>query len=397
MLIGIIRRGKGFVRFRITGKAPERLLNLAAQRGISLWDARPEEQGMAACTAAKNYKRIRPLARRAGVRTNILYKRGFPFFAAKYRSRAGLPAGAALGAILLIFLSQFIWTIDVEGTEHISETRLRQILAESGIHAGAYKRGADAGQAKRDALLAIDELSWLSVNISGCHARVEVKEKISKPELDDDPSPCNLKAKADGVITKITAGEGVAQVKVGSGVAKGDLLVSGVNTTKLNTVRYVRARGEVMADIISKKEIKLPKSYDFRIPTNQVAKRRRLSVLGAQLPCSLSFRRFDDAVFTSDASFLSYGGVALPLGVMTETERELRTVNVRPDKSRAEEVFSTALMLYEIFDRGDDIRISKQLSVSESKDCYICRANYVFNGNIAESVDFNVDEEYNSN
>ena len=89
---------------------------------------------------------------------------------------------------------------------------------------------SDTGQAKRDILLKVDEIGWLSVNIIGSHANVEVKEKIEKPELEDNPSPCNIKASADGVITKITAGEGMSQVKKGSGVAKGDLLISGVST-----------------------------------------------------------------------------------------------------------------------------------------------------------------------
>ncbi|MBQ1308421.1 MAG: sporulation protein YqfD, partial [Ruminococcus sp.] len=67
MLLNGIRFIKGTVRFRVSGKSPERLLNLAAQRGVLLWNAHPTAQGMEGETAARDYRRLRPLARQAGV------------------------------------------------------------------------------------------------------------------------------------------------------------------------------------------------------------------------------------------------------------------------------------------------------------------------------------------
>ena len=126
--------------------------------------------------SAKDYKGIRPAARRAGVRTRIVKKRGAPFYAARYRGRIGIPIGAALGIALLIFLSNFIWTIHISGAEHVSEQRLLRFLSESGIKVGAFRNAADARQAKRDVLLKVDELGWMSVNIIGSHAEIEVRE-----------------------------------------------------------------------------------------------------------------------------------------------------------------------------------------------------------------------------
>ena len=198
-------------------------------------------------------------------------------------------------------------------------------------------------------MLKVDKIGWLSVNILGSHINVEVKEKIEKPEI-ENTSPCNLKASADGVITKITAGEGIAQVKIGSGVAKGDLLVSGVNLTKQNTVRYVRAKGEVLADVISEKELRLPKTIKYNSITENKIERRQLSILGARLPCSLSFRSFDSAVYTQSNDSLNLNGVDLPLGFVTETERELTSENVSCGKKAAQEIFKKELMLFEVFD-----------------------------------------------
>ena len=391
MLLEFIRFFKGSVSFRVTGKSPERFLNLTAQRGINIWDARPSAKGLEGSMAVGDYRKIRPVARKACVRPRITAKRGLPFIVSRFRPRIGIPIGAAVGVALLIFLSNFIWTIDIIGEKQVSETALKSLLAESGVRVGAYRNAVDTGQAKRDILLKVEKIGWLSVNIVGSHINVEIKEKIEKPELENS-SPCNLKASADGVITKVTAGEGIAQVKIGSGVAKGDLLVSGVNLTKQNTVRYVRAKGEVLADIISDKELRIPKSFGYNSVTENKIERRQLSFLGAHIPCSISFSSFDSAVCTQSDGSLSINGVDLPLGFVTQTERELKSEKVSCSKKTAESVFKKDLMLYEIFEKGGSRLVSKNYSISESSDGYICKARYVFNGNIAESVDFTVQE-----
>ncbi len=391
MLLGIIRFIKGTVSFRAQGRSPERLLNLTAQRGVLLWNVRPSPQGLEGEMAARDYRRIRPLARKAAVRTTVLKKSGFPFLAAAYRGRAGLAVGAALGAALLVFLSQFLWTIDVVGQEHVSEARLRTLLAESGVKTGALCRGVDAGQVKRDILLKVEDISWLSVNIVGCHANVEIKEKTRKPENDGD-TPCNLKAKEDGVITKITVGEGVTEVKKGSGVAKGDLLVSGVSAAREGTVRYLHAEGEIMADVISEKEFKLPKEDDYISLTENKAERRQLGFLIFRFPCTLSFRFFASAARTEEADWLTADKTALPLGFVTETLHELKTERVTRDEANARAVFNRAALLEELFAKGEGRRVSKELTVAENDGAFTGRVRWVFNENIAESVDFSVEE-----
>lgn len=391
MLLGIIRFFKGTVSFRAQGRSPERLLNLTAQRGVLLWNVRPSPQGLEGEMAARDYRRIRPLARKAAVRTTILKKSGFPFLAAAYCGRAGLAVGAALGAALLVFLSQFLWTIDVVGQEHVSEARLRTLLAESGVKTGALCRGVDAGQVKRDILLKVEDISWLSVNIVGCHANVEIKEKTRKPENDGD-TPCNLKAKEDGVITKITVGEGVTEVKKGSGVAKGDLLVSGVSAAREGTVRYLHAEGEIMADVISEKEFKLPKEDDYISLTENKAERRQLGFLIFRFPCTLSFRFFASAARTEEADWLTADKTALPLGFVTETLHELKTERVTRDEANARAVFNRAALLEELFAKGEGRRVSKELTVAENDGAFTGRVRWVFNENIAESVDFSVEE-----
>lgn len=126
MLLGFIRYFRGSVGFKVTGKAPERFLNISAQRGINIWGARPVEKGIEGSMSVSDYRKIRPIAKKSGVRSKITVKRGLPFIAARFKPRIGIPIGAALGVALLIFLSNFIWTIDIIGEKQVSETALKK-------------------------------------------------------------------------------------------------------------------------------------------------------------------------------------------------------------------------------------------------------------------------------
>ena len=86
MLVNIVRYAKGWVEFKATGKFPERMLNITSRFGINLWDAHPCDGGLNASMSISDYRKIRPIARKAKVKTRITQKHGLPFFAEKYKT-----------------------------------------------------------------------------------------------------------------------------------------------------------------------------------------------------------------------------------------------------------------------------------------------------------------------
>lgn len=100
MLVGVVRWFRGYVGFTAKGRFPERLLNLAAVRGVNIADPRPVEGGVSGIMSVSDYRRVRPLARKARVRMRVTKRRGLPFAVRKYRGRLGLFVGAALGRFL---------------------------------------------------------------------------------------------------------------------------------------------------------------------------------------------------------------------------------------------------------------------------------------------------------
>lgn len=392
MLVNIVRYAKGWVEFKATGKFPERMLNITSRFGINLWDAHPCDGGLNASMSISDYRKIRLIARKAKVKTRITQKHGLPFFAEKYKPRIGIPIGAAAGLMLLLILSNFVWSISVQGTKNVSDTKLLEILAESGVETGAYKDKLDVQKIERNALLKVDEIGWMSINITGSLVSVEVKEKAQKPQIDEILNPCNIKAKSDGVITKINAKNGETVVKIGSGVTKGDLLVSGTTQTKLETTRYVHAKAEVFADVNSAKELSIAKKYNYFSLTENKTDRRRLQFLWWDFPFSVSFNSYENSAYTHSSKNLCVNNVVLPLGIKTETDLEaLKTEFVLNDEI-AEKAFVNRLLLYEVFEKSESSVVGRNINISSDNENYYCTCDYVFNENIAETVDFSVTE-----
>lgn len=390
MLVQLIRFFRGYVDFTANGKFPERFLNITSRYGINLWNAKPSKHSINASMYISDYRKIRLAAKKSGVKTRINSKHGLPFFINKYKPRIGIPIGAAAGVILIIVLSNFIWSVSITGAQTVSETKIKQVLSENGIKTGGYKNNLDVQKIERDTMLEIDEIGWMSVNITGNIASIEIKEKAQKPKIDSSTTPCNIKAKCDGVITDIKSKKGNVQVKKGSGVAKGDLLVSGIIETKMNTLQYVRANAEVFADVVYKKESSIKSEYEYTFLSGEKTDRNRAFLLWLEFPCSISFSSYENSVFSESSQNVICNDTVLPLGIKTSTQSDLISVEKKLTKSEAEKIFMNDLLLYEAFEKPKSKVVSRKVTVNKTGDEYRCETDYIFNENIAYSEEFSV-------
>jgi hypothetical protein len=78
---------------------------------------------------------------------------------------------------------------------------------------------------------------------------VEVRESVPAPKIEDNETPCNIVASEDGVVTKVQLYSGQEEIKAGSAVLKGNLLISGVKTNQDKTESLVHAAGNVYAEV----------------------------------------------------------------------------------------------------------------------------------------------------
>lgn len=64
MILRLLRWFSGYAKFNAKGKFPERLLNMTMKNGIQLWGMRSDSSSLTAYVAAREYKLLRPFAKR---------------------------------------------------------------------------------------------------------------------------------------------------------------------------------------------------------------------------------------------------------------------------------------------------------------------------------------------
>lgn len=298
MGIRLIQFLRGYVTLLLSGQFIERFINICMHRGIFLWDIRRAPSGTKLKMSLRAFKTIPPIARKTHTRVRILEKRGLPIRLAACKRRS-LFAGGLLFAVVFLYVSSlFLWSVEIEGTERTDPQVLAQVLSELGVRPGAYKKNIVVREVKENALLRIDTLSWLWVDIRGCRARVQVMEKTPAPQITAE-NACDIVAQSDGIVCEIIATEGQTKVAVGDTVRRGQVLISAVFTSTRENIpaRYTHAAGRVFARTWYEKSITVPrtkteKSYTENTHTKRALRFGQFSV-PLSWPSSIPYQHFE--------------------------------------------------------------------------------------------------------
>ena len=387
MLIKLVRFLRGYIVFTLSGKYPERFINLLNNNGIVYWNLLPEKDSYTGCMLLSDYRSIRSLTKKASVKLKCEKRAGLPFIIKKYSRRKGLFIGAVLALILMYFFSAFIWSVKINGAENLSRAKIINALYSSGLKAGAYKNGLDFESIERELLLKVPEIRWVSVNALNGIAEVEIKEKLTKPKLKSKKYPCNLTASEDGVITDTVVNSGTCEVKKGSAVVKNQLLVScvvkGTNEAE-DKLSFVHSDGEIFADVNYKEKFIIPKKNNNIILNSNYNKKSNIVLLHLNFPFLLNCSSVDTNVKSFYRKNLSANGVELPLGFNSVRIYDVKKTESILTKEKAKILLEKKAGLYEVFNYGKYKIKKKNYSIKELKDKFVLKAIYKVNKNIAE-------------
>lgn len=383
---------RGSVEFSVSGKYPERFINIASRHRVRLWKVHRSEERFTACMYRSDYRRIRPLARGAGVRLRVIGKNGLPTMLYRYRERVGILIGACAFVLSIFVMSLFIWSIDITGLETLSRSQMNDVLREHGLYIGAFKPSLDAQKLSRDVMIDRHEIGWMAVNMTGSYASVEIKEEAVPPEVDDIYSPCNVKAGSDGVIVRIEAAEGETVVMEGSGVIEGQLLVSGIRTDEQGTHRLVHADARVMARTTRQASFSMSERMRLLRPNGEVAERQMLDVLGLRLPYRVGSVDSPNTVSNTDTNAPAPLGITLPISVVTDHVNALSEEEITLDDNSAKELLEREAQLYEAFALQNCTIEARDYRLKYSDGVYTLCATYTCVEDIAYSDPIGTDE-----
>lgn len=241
----------GYVRVRLTGRSPERFFNLCRSSEILLWNIVCEKEEYRFFLLLPDFYRIRPFARKAGVRVRIQEKLGLPFFLYRNRKRKLFAVGAASFFLLLFVLSRFIWNISFSGNLLFTDDMLTGQLREIGVCYGMPKRGVDCDRIEEELRSRCPRIVWVSVHVSGTRLQIRIRENETADGIPlREESPRNLVAETAGTVVSILVRAGKAAVQPGDEVEKGQILVEGMlpvtnDSGEVERTLFVRADADI--------------------------------------------------------------------------------------------------------------------------------------------------------
>lgn len=316
---------------------------------------------------------------------------GFSQLLCKYRLRPGLFVGIIVIFLSLMISQRFLWKINFIGLENVSEETAIQTLRKHGIYVGCYIPSLDLRNIYNDILIDSDDFSWISVNIRGTVANVEVRENEHPENKTQTKGKCaNLISGYDGVITEIKTFGGGDVVKVGDSIRTGELLVSGLYEDKMGRVLCGYAQGEVMARVNHEFHVEIPIEYEKKTYTGEKTMDFSLKIFSKTINIRNNSRKNDKFydIIEENEQVCLFDKIMLPLYYHIVSYNEYEMLPARRTEDSAKMIAYKQLSSDILRTVGCGEILSVEYSECFEEDMLKLKADVCMNINIAKVQEF---------
>ena len=315
----------GYKTASVPGEFSERVLNLLYEGEYRQWRIRREaDGGISFRLSERNAKTLQRECAKQNISITLGKAKGFPTLYRRYRHRWGILVGAILFAAITTLSCRVVWEVKVTGNEKLEDQQIIQMLSDYGFGVGSFFKKIDFDVLQNEFLLTTDEIAWISVNMVGTVAHVQVRENlVGKQPGDRSSRVANVIAKEDGQIAEVRIRAGKAAVVINDVVRKGDLLISGVIAIGEDGLRYEYADGQVLARVNRQITVEIPKIGVQKVYTGEENVRKSIIFFGKEIKLfgksSIDNPTYDTIM--SEKNFSLPDGVILPVRIREEIDR----------------------------------------------------------------------------
>ena len=327
-----------------------------------------------------------------GVETELGELRGLPSLFLRCRKRYGLFLGAALALFVLISSRNYVWDIRVSGYDGLDTKDVVDALAQCGFYRGSSLRDFSADDVENLFLRQSDDIGWISVNIRGTVAYVEVLPKYTPPES-VPKTPANVVAAHDGVIVEMITYSGLRMVEMGQTVRAGDLLISGAYGEKTPGLHITRAAGRVMAKTFRTFSVEIPLEYEQKIETGRVFCEKFIIFFGNEIKVFSNYRNLGaTCVKIIEEGETSFLGSPIPIRTRDEIYKEYNTVKLKRTEKEAKAEASAKLAELLKNELGDAEVLKRVENVRFTESSCIIECEIVCVVDIAKTAEFSASD-----
>lgn len=320
----------GYLEIKVEGYFIEKFINSCLKSNIFLWNIKRRKSTIMTCNiGVLDFKKIRKILRKTKCRIKIEKKKGMSFIFNKYKKRKVFALLILLIAVLVIVLSNFVWNIEIEGTDKINKDELMQTLNKEGLSIGKFKPTLETKEIINKIRLDRDDIAWVGIEVKGTNAIVKVVEAEEKPEIIDEDEYCNIVATKDGVVTKIMAQNGTPLVKEGDLVKKGTVLVGGWLEGKYTGTRYVHSNGQVEAKVWYTQKEKVYLKETKKEETGETENKYSVNINNFIINFNKRLSKFENYDTIEETKKLKlFSNFYLPIGIVKTTYKEYQNIEI---------------------------------------------------------------------
>ena len=229
----------GSVKLKIKGTNFANLLNLLQKQNIPLKNIKRQDSTTFVLNVkAKHCSKLVAILKEKCY--NVIEQKSTASSVFDCLKRTGILVGLFLGLTLNMISGFFVCKIQLFGDKNF-EKQILETLKQKGVCAFCPKSNLNFAELKTALYKNVDDLSLVSFDVRGSTLNVHFTTKTAKKSVLTEQT--DVVAKNSGVIFSVVVNSGMAMVKPGDLVQKGDILILGVDENQ----NKVCASGQVFA------------------------------------------------------------------------------------------------------------------------------------------------------
>lgn len=330
----------GYLRISVEGYYIERFINICKTNKIMVWNLkRNQDIQLYLNVRISEFKELCKIAKRTRCKIKIKHKKGLPFLLHKYKKRK-------IFLILLIFVifliglsSNFVWNVDITEENGQELGNIMQDIEKAGLKTGTLKAKVNTKEIINKIRLQRKDIAWMGIELKGTNAVVKLVKADEKPDIIDENEYCSIVSDKAGVITKVNAQNGTANVKVGDTVKEGDILINGWMEGKFTGIRYVHSKGEIEAKVWHTKHKKILYNTTQTQETGNIENKYAIKINNFEINFLKKLSKFKiyDTIETEN-KFKLFSDFYLPISIVKTTYKEQEEIQKQYNLEEAKNI-----------------------------------------------------------
>ena len=330
----------GYLRVVVEGYYIERFINICKNEKIVIWNLKRKKDIQLHLNIRVNeFKEVCKIAKKTQCKIKIENKKGLPFLLHKYKKRKIFLLFLILLICLTVLSSNFVWNVEIVEENDQKLENIMEDIENAGLKTGELKSKINTKEIINKIRLERKDVAWVGIELKGTNAIVKLVKADEKPNIIDESEYCSIVSDKAGIVTKINAQSGTANVKVGDTINKGETLINGWMEGKYTGIRYVHAKGEIEAKVWYTKNKKIDYNTTERRETGNSEDKYSIKFNNFKINFSKRLSKFKiyDTIETENKIKL-FSDFYLPISVIKTTNKEIEEIQKQYQLEEAKNV-----------------------------------------------------------